>query len=92
MQSNRKLPAQVMDPKWMSQRWRKDIAIADKYNEPGKLHCADRVRVDRRTLAAATTCTATSSTVMASRQGEGMLPLTTFQTQDPEKLWKWMSE
>jgi hypothetical protein len=36
LQSNGKLPAEIMNPKWMVTAWEKTIAIADKYNEPGK--------------------------------------------------------
>jgi hypothetical protein len=90
MQSNGQLPKEVMDPKWMSSAWEKTIAAAEDFNEPGTF----------------TTFIAYEWTVNAGggdnlhrnviyRDGADrasqMLPLTTFETQDPEKLWEWMA-
>ena len=89
MQSEERLPEAVMDPKWMVSAWEKTIDAAEKYNEPGKF----------------TTFIAYEWTVNAGggdnlhrniiyRDGgdraRQMVPLTTFETQDPEKLWEWM--
>jgi len=89
MQSEERLPEQVMDPKWMVSAWEKTIDAAEKYYEPG----------------AFTTFVAYEWTVNAGggdnlhrnviyRDGADrarqMAPLTTFETQDPEKLWEWM--
>jgi hypothetical protein len=90
MQSEERLPKQVMDPKWMKSAWEKTIEAAEKYYEPGKF----------------TTFIAYEWTVNAGggdnlhrnviyRDGADRastrLPLTTFETQDPEKLWAWMT-
>ena len=45
-----------------------------------------------RTRAAATTCTATSSIVTARTRRTRCCRMTTFQTENPEDLWKWMAE
>ena len=89
-QSNGKLPANVTDPKWMVSAWEKTIALADEYNAPGKF----------------TALIGYEWTVNAGggdnlhrniiyRDGADkavqVLPLTTFQTMDPEKLWEWMA-
>ena len=89
MQSNGKLPKQVMDPKWMMNAWQKTVDAAEKYYEPGKF----------------TTFIAYEWTVNAGggdnlhrnvifRDGadktRDLTPLTTFVTQDPRKLWEWM--
>lgn len=89
MQSEGRLPAEVMDPKWMVSAWEKTIEAAEKYNKPGEF----------------TTFIAYEWTVNAGggdnlhrnviyRDGAELaktrLPLTTFQTQDPEELWAWM--
>jgi hypothetical protein len=91
MQSQGKLPKEIMDPKWMVSAWEKTIDAAEKYNEPGKF----------------TTFIAYEWTVNAGGgdnlhrnviyRGSGdnartRLRLATFQTQDPEDLWAWMAE
>ncbi|HSN72011.1 MAG TPA: DUF3604 domain-containing protein, partial [Steroidobacteraceae bacterium] len=91
MQSEERLPPTVMDPKWMKSAWEKTIEAAEKYYEPGKF----------------TTFIAYEWTVNAGggdnlhrnviyRDGADRagtrLPLTTFETQDPEKLWAWMTK
>jgi hypothetical protein len=91
MQSNGKLPAVVMDPKWMVSAWEKTIAIADKYNDPGKftaligyewtVNAGGGDNLHRNIIYRD-----------GADKAKAMLPLTTFQTQDPEKLWQWMSE
>ena len=90
MQSEGRLPKEIMDPKWMVSAWQKTIEAAEKYNEPGKF----------------TTFIAYEWTVNAGggdnlhrnviyRDGadkaKTRLPLTTFETQDPEDLWAWMA-
>ncbi|WP_224489224.1 DUF3604 domain-containing protein [Robertkochia flava] len=90
LQSNGQLPEQVMDPKWMKTAWNKTIDAAEKFNQPGKF----------------TTFTAYEWTVNAGggdnlhrniiyRDGgdkaRGVLPLTTFETEEPKKLWAWMA-
>jgi hypothetical protein len=89
LQSTGKLPKQVMDPKWMVSAWEKTIDAAEKYNQPGKF----------------STFIAFEWTVNADggdnlhrnvifRDGADrtrqIRPLTTFETQDPMKLWEWM--
>ncbi|HNP36081.1 MAG TPA: DUF3604 domain-containing protein [Woeseiaceae bacterium] len=90
MQSEERLPAVIMDPKWMKSAWEKTIDAAEKYNSPGKF----------------TTFIAFEWTVNANggnnlhrnviyrggaENARKVLPLTTFETQDPEDLWAWMA-
>ncbi|WP_148861335.1 DUF3604 domain-containing protein [Marinobacter fonticola] len=90
MQSNEELPPQVTDPKWMKSAWQKTVDAAEKYYKPGEF----------------TTFIAYEWTVNAGggdnlhrnvifRDGadrtRDLLPLTTFETQDPAKLWEWMA-
>jgi hypothetical protein len=91
MQSSGKLPAIVMDPKWMVSAWEKTIAIADKYDQPGTftamigyewtVNVGGGDNLHRNVIYRD-----------AADRARQMLPLTTFQTMDPEGLWKWMAE
>src|SRR4029450_13389986 len=88
-QANKQLPESVKDPKFAKAVWEKNTAIMDKYNEPGRF----------------TTFIAFEWTSNAGggdnlhrnviyRDGKDKadqaIPLTTFQTENPEDLWKWM--
>ncbi|WP_261324518.1 DUF3604 domain-containing protein [Microbulbifer agarilyticus] len=89
MQSEERLPEIVMDPKWMKSAWEKTVDAAEKFNKPGEF----------------STFIAFEWTVNAgggdnlhrnvifrddASKTRSLLPLTTFETQDPEKLWQWM--
>jgi len=91
LQSNGKLPAQLMDPTWMVSAWQKTVDAAEKYNKPGEF----------------TTFIAYEWTVNAGGGDNlhrnvifrdsadltrDLIPLTTFVTQDPHKLWQWMAD
>jgi hypothetical protein len=89
-QSNGKLPATVMDPKWMVSAWKKTIAIADTYNKPGRFTAMIGYEW---TVNAGGGDNLHRNVILrdgADRAGQ-VLPLTTFQTMDPEKLWEWMA-
>jgi hypothetical protein len=90
MQSTGKLPAVIMDPKWMKSAWEKTVKAAEDFNRPGKF----------------STFIAFEWTVNAGggdnlhrnvifRDGADralkVRPLTTFETQDPGRLWAWMA-
>lgn len=90
MQAQGRLPKVVMDPKWMKTAWEKTVEAAEKYYKPGKF----------------TTFIAYEWTVNAdggnnlhrnvifrddASKTKGLLPLTTFETKDPMKLWQWMA-
>ncbi|MCO1335269.1 DUF3604 domain-containing protein, partial [Microbulbifer sp. OS29] len=89
LQSEGKLPKQVMDPKWMKSAWEKTVEAAEQYYRPGEF----------------STFIAFEWTVNADggdnlhrniifRDGadrtKSLLPLTTFDTKNPVKLWEWM--
>jgi hypothetical protein len=89
-QSTGKLPAQVMDPKWMVSAWKKTIEIADRYNKPGRFTAMIGYEW---TVNAGGGDNLHRNIVFrdaADRAGQ-VLPLTTFETMDPEKLWEWMA-
>jgi hypothetical protein len=90
MQSNNRLPRIVMDPKWMVSAWQKTVDIADKYNEPGRftaligyewtVNAGGGDNLHRNVIYRD-----------GADKARTRLPLTTFQTQDPEGLWQWMA-
>jgi hypothetical protein len=88
-QAKKQLPAPAMDPKFAKAVWEKNTAIMDRYNDPGRF----------------TTFIAFEWTSNAGggdnlhrnviyRDGKDKadraLPLTTFESENPEDLWKWM--
>ncbi len=90
-QSNGTLPKQIMNPKWMVSAWERTVKIADKYNDPGTFSAligfewtpnpGGGDNLHRNVI---------------YRDGADLavqeLPLTSFQTMDPEKLWEWMEK
>jgi hypothetical protein len=88
-QSNRKLPPLVMDPRFAKSTWERATEIVEKYNEPGRftaLHGYEWTsnvgggdNLHRNVI---------------YRDGRdkalAALPMTTFQSENPEDLWKWM--
>ena len=90
-QANGKTPDVMEDPKWMGSAWQKTIVIADKYNAPGKFTAF---------IGYEWTVNANGGNNLhrniiyrdGADKAKQMLPLTTFQSQDPETLWAWMAE
>ncbi len=89
-QSNKQLPAAVMDPKFAKSVWEKNTEIMERYNDPGRF----------------TTLIAFEWTSNAGggdnlhrnviyRDGKDkadqVLPMTTFDSENPEDLWAWMA-
>ena len=89
-QANKKLPAAITDPKFAKSVWLKNTAIAEKYNEPGRFtaligyewtsNAGGGDNLHRNVI---------------YRDGKAkadmVLPYTTFQSENPEDLWKWMT-
>lgn len=88
-QSNNAIPAVMKDPKLAMSIWQKNTAIMEKYNEPGKFtafigyewtsNAGGGDNLHRNVI---------------YRDGKGMadmvLPMTTFDSENPEDLWAWM--
>ncbi len=89
MQSEERLPKEVMDPKWMKSAWEQTVQAAEDFYRPGEF----------------TTFIAHEWTVNADggdnlhrnvifRDGADrtmqILPLTTSETQDSTELWEWL--
>ena len=90
-QSNKKLPPLVMDQRFAKSVWEKNTAIAEKYNEPGRFTTL---------IAYEWTSNAGGGDNLhrnviyrdGKEKADRVLPLNTFQTENPEDLWKWMAE
>jgi hypothetical protein len=88
-QSNKKLPPLIMDPRFAKSAWERTTAIAEKYNEPGRFtaligyewtsNAGGGDNLHRNVI---------------YRDGKDKadlaLPMTTFVSENPEELWKWM--
>ncbi len=90
-QSNKKLPPALTDPKFAASMWARNIEIAEKYNDPGRFTAL---------IAYEWTSNAGGGDNLHRniiyRDGKDkaiqVLPYTTFQSENPEDLWKWMTE
>ena len=89
-QSTKALPPSFMDPKFAKSVWEKSTAIMERYNEPGRFTAF---------IAYEWTSNAGGGDNLHRnviyRDGKAkadlVLPLTTFQSENPEDLWKWMA-
>jgi hypothetical protein len=89
-QSQGKLPKAFLDPKFMKSTWEKNTAIMEKYNDPGRFtafigyewtsNAGGGDNLHRNVIYRD-----------GKDKADQVLPLTTFQTQNPEDLWKWMT-
>ena len=91
LQGQGKLPAPVMDARLAFDVWRKSTAIMEKYNDPGRFtafiayewtsNYGGGNNLHRNVI---------------YRDGKDkadlVAPLTTFVTENPEELWKWMQQ
>ena len=89
MQSEGKLPKVVMDPKWMKTAWEKTVDAAEKYYKPGEF---STFIAYEWTVNAGGGDNLHRNVIFRDNAAKtrSLLPLTTFETQDPEKLWAWM--
>jgi len=88
-QSNRKLPAAIMDPKLAASIWAKATAIVEKYNDPGRFTAligyewtpnpGGGDNMHRNVIYRD-----------GKDKADQVMPLTTFDTENPEDLWAWM--
>lgn len=90
-QANKALPQAIMDPKFAQNVWLKNTALAEKYNEPGRFTAF---------IAYEWTSNAGGGDNLhrnviyrdGKDKADKVLPYTTFQSENPEDLWKWMTE
>ena len=90
-QSNKKLPPLITDPKFAKSYWEKNTAIMEKYNEPGRFTAF---------IGYEWTSNAGGGNNLhrnliyrdGKKVADQVLPMTTFQSENPEDLWKWMAD
>ena len=89
-QSNNKVPPAMKDPKLALSIWQKNTALMEKYNEPGRFtaligyewtsNAGGGDNLHRNVI---------------YRDGKALadqvIPMTTFDSENPEDLWKWMA-
>jgi hypothetical protein len=88
-QANRKLPAAVTDPKYGASIWARNAEIVDKYNQPGRFtafigyewtpNAGGGDNLHRNVIYRD-----------GKDKADQVLPMTTFDSENPEDLWKWM--
>jgi len=89
-QANDKIPAEMKNVKFAMNTWRKNTAIMEKYNEPGRFTAF---------IGFEWTCNGGGGNNLhrniVYRDGKNladqMVPFTTFDSEDPADLWKWMA-
>ncbi len=88
-QANDKVPAEMKNVKFAMNTWRKNTAIMEKYNEPDRFTAF---------IGFEWTCNGGGGNNLhrniVYRDGKNladqMVPFTTFDSENPEDLWKWM--
>ncbi|MGR9172195.1 DUF3604 domain-containing protein [Rhizobium sp. KDH_Rht_773_N] len=89
-QSNKQLPPAIMDPKFANSVWQKNNQIMEKYNDPGRFTAF---------IAYEWTSNAGGGNNLhrnviyrdGSDKAAQMIPYTTFESENPEDLWRWMA-
>ncbi|HSF15098.1 MAG TPA: DUF3604 domain-containing protein [Vicinamibacteria bacterium] len=90
-QSNKKLPPLIMDPKFAKSVWEKTTAIAEKYNEPGRFTAF--IGYEWTSNAGGGDNLHRNVIYRDNKdKADRVLPMTTFQSENPEDLWTWMTE
>jgi hypothetical protein len=90
-QANKKMPPLLQSPKFAKAIWDRNIAIQEKYNEPGRFtafigyewtsNAGGGNNLHRNVIYRD-----------GKARAEQVLPMTTFQSENPEDLWKWMAD
>src|SRR4029434_10715877 len=89
-QANKKLPPAATDPKFAKSVWAKNTTIAEKYNEPGRFTAF--IGYEWTSNAGGGDNLHRNLIYRDNKdKADQVLPMTTFQTQNPEDLWKWMT-
>jgi hypothetical protein len=91
LQATKQLPKPVTDPKFAQSMWSKNTAIAEKYNEPGRF--TTLIGFEWTSNAGGGDNLHRNIIYRGGKsEADKVVPYTTFQSENPEDLWKWMAE
>ena len=89
-QANKKLPAPITDPKFARSVWERSTAIMEKYNEPGRFTAL--IGYEWTSNAGGGDNLHRNVIYRDGKdKADQVVPMTTFDTQNPEDLWTWMA-
>jgi Protein of unknown function (DUF3604) len=89
-QSNGKIPTVMLDPKLAASIWAKSTAIMEKYNEPG--HFTAFIGYEWTSNAGGGDNLHRNVIYRDGKdKADQVIPMTTFDSENPEDLWKWMA-
>jgi hypothetical protein len=90
-QSNNKVPAAIKDPKYARSVWHKNTAIMEKFNEPGRFTAL--IGYEWTSNAGGGDNLHRNVIYRDGKdKADQVLPMTTFDSENPEDLWKWMAK
>jgi hypothetical protein len=88
-QSRQELPKIIMDPKWGVSVWKKNTAIMERYNAPG--HFTAFIAYEWTSNAGGGDNLHRNVIYRDGKdKADQVQPMTTFDSENPEDLWKWM--
>ena len=91
LQATKTLPKPVTDPRFAQSMWSKNTAIAEKYNEPGRFTAL--IGFEWTSNAGGGDNLHRNIIYRGGKsEADKVVPYTTFQSENPEDLWKWMAE
>jgi hypothetical protein len=90
-QATKKLPPLITDKRFAKNFWEKTTAVAEKYNEPGRFTAF--IGYEWTSNAGGGDNLHRNVIYRDNKdKADKVVPYTTFQSENPEDLWKWMAE
>jgi hypothetical protein len=85
------MPPALTDPKWAKTYWNKNIEIMERYNDPGRFTAF--ISYEWTSNAGGGDNLHRNVIYRDNKdRAEQVLPMTTFQSENPEDLWRWMAD
>ncbi len=90
-QANKRLPPAITDPKFATSYWEQNTAIMEKYNDPGRFTAF--IGYEWTSNAGGGNNLHRNVIYRDDKDlADKVLPMTTFVSENPEDLWKWMAD